>query len=223
MGTGTDVGKTYVTALMVKALRNYGERSAYYKAAMSGNVRGSDGNLIAGDAAEVRRVSGIDQPIATTCPYVYENAYSPHLAALTEGDPVELETVVSGYNALVSEYDYITAEGSGGVICPLRSDGEQEIYLTDVIKRLGLPCLLVADAGLGTINAVTLTAHYMRSLGLKTVGVVFNRFIVGDPVCENNVLMCEKLTGLKTVAKICVGAEDFPVDPRKLYGESERV
>ncbi len=223
VGTGTDVGKTYVTALIVKSLENFGEKAAYYKAAMSGNERGADGGLIAGDAEKVKSVSGISQPVSTMCPYVYENAYSPHLAALTEGNPVELETVMLGYNALESKYDYITAEGSGGIVCPLRCDGRREIYLTDVIKELGLPCLLVADAGLGTINAVTLTVRYMQSLGLETAGVVFNRFVAGDPICENNVIMCEKLTGIRTVAKIEPNAKQFPADVRGLYKERKNI
>ena len=62
-GTGTDVGKTFVTALILKKLRECGESAAYYKAAMSGNERRDDGTLIPGDALYVKTISGIAQPL----------------------------------------------------------------------------------------------------------------------------------------------------------------
>ena len=92
-GTGTDVGKTYVTGLIVKKLWENKRNAAYYKAAMSGNDRGVDGSLLAGDALHVKTVSGIAQPINEMCPYLYETAVSPHLAARMEGNPVELQRV----------------------------------------------------------------------------------------------------------------------------------
>ena len=78
IGTGTDVGKTYVTGLIVKKLREHGRKAAYFKAAMSGNERNAQGNLIPGDALHVKTISGIEQPLATMCPYVYEPAVWLH-------------------------------------------------------------------------------------------------------------------------------------------------
>lgn len=89
-GTGTDIGKTYVTGLIVKKLRESGADAAYYKAAMSGNERRADGSLIPGDALQVKTMSGIGQPLEEMCPYVYETAVSPHLASRLEGNPVQM-------------------------------------------------------------------------------------------------------------------------------------
>ncbi|MBQ3943095.1 MAG: AAA family ATPase, partial [Elusimicrobia bacterium] len=80
-GTGTDIGKTYVTGLILKKLRGSGRNAAYFKAAMSGNERDLSGSLIPGDAVHVKTVSGIDQPLSEMCPYVYRTAVSPHLAS----------------------------------------------------------------------------------------------------------------------------------------------
>lgn len=93
-GTGTDVGKTYITGLILRKLHDNGVSAAYYKAAMSGNRRRPDGSLIPGDALYVKEVSGIEQPLAEMCPYVYENAVSPHLASRMEGNPVEMKRVL---------------------------------------------------------------------------------------------------------------------------------
>lgn len=80
-GTGTDVGKTFVTGLILKKLKQSGACAAYYKAAMSGNRPGTDGKPVPGDAVYVKEISGIEQPLEEMCPYVYEYAAAPHLAA----------------------------------------------------------------------------------------------------------------------------------------------
>lgn len=220
-GTGTDVGKTFVTGLMLKKLRENGRRAAYYKVAMSGNDRRADGSLIPGDALRVKEMSGIEQPLEEMCPYVYETAVSPHLAAKLEGNPVELERVLEGLRDVQARYDYVTVEGSGGILCPLRFDG-QSIQLEDVIKAGNLGCLIVADAGLGTINAVVLTVEYMKARHIPVKGILFNRFEPGNPLHEDNRRMCEALTGQKVLACVKKGDRelDLPVDVLEaLYDE----
>ncbi|MCI6568544.1 MAG: dethiobiotin synthase [Dysosmobacter sp.] len=208
-GTGTDVGKTYITALMVKKLHGAGLRAAYYKAAMSGNVRRPDGTLIPGDALCVQQVSGIGQSLESMCPYVYEHAYSPHLASRLEGNPVRMDVVKAGFAALESEYDYITVEGSGGILCPICFD-EAKIQLEDVIRELDAACVIVADAGLGTINSVGLTVSYMRAKGIPVRGLIFNHYHPGDVMEEDNLEMCRYFTGLDILA--CVRDDDAELD-----------
>lgn len=215
VGTGTDIGKTYVTGLLLKALRDSGQRAAYFKAAMSGNARDADGNLLPGDALWVKTVSGIEQPVREMCPYVYENAYSPHLAAKIEGNPIELHVVKERFVEVSQSYDYVTAEGSGGILCPLRFDDKQ-ILLEDVIRALNLPCLLVADAGLGTINSVVLTAEYMRTRKLPVKGMIFNRFHPESVLEQDNLRMCQHLTGLPVLACVKPGDTTLAIDTQTL-------
>lgn len=214
-GTGTDVGKTFVTGLILKKLKESGRSAAYYKAAMSGNERRTDGSLIPGDALYVKNISGIAQPLDTMCPYIYESAVSPHLASRLEGNPVQMDTVQAGFNAVCAEYDYVTMEGSGGILCPICFD-EKKIQLKDVIKKLNLSCLIVADAGLGTINSVVLTAEYMRARQIPVKGILFNHFHPGDVMEEDNLRMCEYLTGLKVLACVRDGDTDLDIDAELL-------
>lgn len=214
-GTGTDVGKSFVSGLIVKKLRESGLSAAYYKAAMSGNDRRPDGTLIPGDARYVKETSGIGQPLEEMCPYVYENALSPHLAARLEGGPVDLNRVLRGFEAVCRDYRFVTMEGSGGILCPLRFDRE-ELWLVDVVRACGLGCLLVADAGLGTINAVGLTAFYLKEQGIPLKGIIFNRFQPGNEMHEDNVKMCEHLTGVKTVARVREGDTELDVSAEQL-------
>lgn len=208
-GTGTDVGKTYVTGLIVKKLQELGKISAYYKAAMSGNDYDEQHELIPGDAMFVKNVSEIKQDVQSMCPYVYEVAVSPHLASRIEKNPVNMAVVRDGFYKLCDNYEYITVEGSGGIICPIRYD-EETIFLEDIVKELQLPCLMIADAGLGTINNVVLTYQYMKQKGITCKGIIFNNYHPNDVMEEDNMFMCEELTGLPVIA--CVKPEDKELD-----------
>ena len=128
---------------------------------------------------------------------------------------MELSVVQEGFCRVSGAYDYVTVEGSGGILCPIRYD-EERIMLEDVIKALDLSCLLVADAGLGTINSVALTAEYMRARKLPIVGLIFNRFHPGDVMEEDNIRMCEELTGLKTLACVREGDRELPMEAEAL-------
>lgn len=223
-GTGTDIGKTYVTGLIVKKLAKCGKNPGYYKAAMSGNERRKDGSLVPGDALFVQQCSGIDQPLEEMCPYVYENAYSPHLASRIEGNPVVMDVVKQGFCAVLQKYDYVTMEGSGGILCPVCFD-EAKIQLEDIVKELKLPSVIIADAGLGTINSVVLTAEYMKAKKLDVKGIIFNHFHPGNVMEEDNIFMCEYMTGLPALAKVEDGAEELDIDIDVLTSlyEQERI
>ncbi len=210
-GTGTDIGKTYVAGLIVKKLAEAGKNPGYYKAAMSGNERRADGTLIPGDALFVRQTSGIAQPLEEMCPYVYAHAYSPHLASRIEGNPVVMDVVKQGFSTVCGKYDFVTVEGSGGILCPICFD-EAKIQLEDVVKELGLASIIVADAGLGTINSVVLTVEYMQAKNLPVKGMMFNHFHPGSVMEEDNISMCEYMTGLSTLAKVKDGDTELDID-----------
>lgn len=208
--TGTDIGKTYVTALMVKKLREAGYSAGYYKAALSG----AD-SITESDAGYVKKISGIEQQDETLLSYLYQSAVSPHLAAKLEGNPVDLGKVRADYMRVLEDHDYVTVEGSGGIVCPIRWDEEHRILLEDVIKALELSTVIVADAGLGTINAVVLTAEYLRSRDIVIKGVILNQYI-GGAMQEDNVRMIEELTGLPVLALVRSGDEELEMDAEHL-------
>ena len=221
-GTGTDTGKTYITGLIVKKLQEARKNPAYYKAAMSGNDRRPDGTLIPGDALAVQTMSGIDQSLTSMCPYVYEHAYSPHLASRLEGNPVVMEVVKHGFADVAADYDYVTVEGSGGILCPICFD-EAKIQLEDVVKELRLSSILIADAGLGTINSVVLTAEYMKTHGLPLKGIIFNHYHPGDVMEDDNIFMCEHMTGLPTLAKVQDGDTELDMNINALCALYDEV
>lgn len=211
-GTGTDIGKTYIAGLIVKKLHEHGLNPGYYKAAVSGNKRDAGGALIPGDALHVKTVSGISQDTKSMCPYIYEAAVSPHLASRLEGNPVQMARVREGFYDVSAKCNYVTVEGSGGICCPICFD-EEFIKLEDIIREFDLPAVIVADAGLGTINGVVLTAEYMRARGMRIKGIIFNNFHKGDVMEEDNKFMCEHMTGLKVIACVPARASDIDIKP----------
>lgn len=207
--TGTDVGKTYVTGLIVKKLCEAGIKAGYYKAALSGAEK-VDGKLIPGDVQYVKKTAKLQAPMEQMVSYVYENAVSPHLAARIEGHSVEMEKVLADYLRQAAQYELLTVEGSGGIVCPIRLDEEEEIWLEDIIKKLQLDTVVIADAGLGTINQVVLTTDYMRQHGMKVKGIILNRYHKGNQMEEDNLKMIERVTGIPVITT--VGEYDEKLD-----------
>ena len=208
-GTGTDIGKTYVTGLIVKCLRDAGLSAGYYKAALSGAEVAADGTLLPGDALHVARVAGLDAADVTVS-YVYRDAVSPHLAAQIEHRPMDFAKVAQDYRRAKERTDYLTVEGSGGIICPLRWDDDEHVVLDDLAVRLGLAALVVADAGLGTINAAVLTAEHLHARGIPLRGFIFNNWH-GGLMQEDNVRMVEEITGTRVLARVPHGAAELPM------------
>mgnify|MGYP003376630698 FL=1 len=211
-GTGTDVGKTYVTGLIVRKLRQAGLNGGYYKAALSGAICDKDGVLQPGDALYVRRVAEMDESVENLVTYVYPEAVSPHLAAKMNHRPIDFDRVKSDFERAKSRYDYLTMEGSGGIICPLRWDNQQHMLLDDLVKRLHLGVLIVADAGLGTINSTVLTIEHLRAREIPVRGIIFNKYIPRDIMQDNNASMIEEMTGVKLLAYVKKGDTELDID-----------
>lgn len=211
--TGTDVGKTFVTALLVKKWRNSGIDAGYYKAALSG-AELRDGKWIAGDADYVKRTAGLPDTQEELVSYVYKEAVSPHLAAHKEGNPVELTQVKADFVAATQRHEFVFVEGSGGIICPIRYD-DKKIFLADIMKELGLPLLIVTTAALGSINACVLTVEYARARGLDVKGIIVNRYGISGHIQmeDDNIYMMQELTGLPILAKIKEGDNDLGTAP----------
>lgn len=207
--TGTDVGKTFVTALLVKKWRDSGIDAGYYKAALSG-AELRDGKWIAGDADYVKTIAKLPDSQEELVSYIYKEAVSPHLAARKEGNPVELAKVKADFVAASTRHKFLFAEGSGGIICPIRYDS-QKIFLEDIIKTLDLPILIVTTAALGSINSCVLTVEYARAHGLKIRGIIVNRYKDSE-MERDNICMMQEMTGLDILAKIPEGASNLGVD-----------
>ena len=214
-GTTTDVGKTFISALVVKFLRDFGLNAGYYKAAASGVDLDSEGRLIGGDPIYVNDFAKIGETAENLVSYVYAQPVSPHLAARINNRPIEFEVVKHDFELAKSKYEYLVVEGSGGVICPLRWDNKSHFMLLDMVRALELPILLVADAGLGTINSTVLTVDYLRHHNFNVNSIIFNHF-KNEAMETDNLEMVETMTALPVIAKVKQGDDKLNVDLKTL-------
>lgn len=201
IGTGTDVGKTYVAALLINRLRQEGINANYYKAAVSGNTR-VGGKLIPGDALFVKNFANLDTDLSEMVSYVYEEPLSPHLAARKEENFADIRTIKAAFRKISRKSDFVVVEGSGGVLCPLVYDDEVAIWLEDIVRILRLPVVVVADAGLGTINATGLTVWYLKRNDFDVKGIILNNFDESNFMHVDNKCVIEDITRIPVIATV---------------------
>jgi len=164
-GTGTEVGKTVVAAVLAHALAEEGKRVAVFKPAVTGLEE--EGET---DHALLRRASGSDQSDAEIAPYRYGPPASPHLAAAIAGEEIDPGRLREAAQAAAASADTIVCEGVGGLLVPL----SPSYLVRDLAADLGYPLVVVASPGLGTINHTLLTLESARTAGLEVAAVVLN-------------------------------------------------
>jgi dethiobiotin synthetase len=166
-GTGTEVGKTVVAGVLARQMAASGRRVAVFKPAVSGLDELHEEGA-APDHEHLRSASGSNQTADEISPYRFGPAVSPHLAAELDGTAIDPERLRGGLTAARSAGDFLVCEGVGGFLVPLRLD-----YLVrDFARDAGLPVLVAAAPGLGTINHTLLTVEAARGAGLEVAGVV---------------------------------------------------
>ena len=154
-GTDTDAGKTVVAAALVAALG-----ADYWKPVQSGADE-----LPGGDTGVVARLTGRPRADFPPPAYVFQAALSPDQAAELEGVRIDPARIV-----LPARDRFLVVEGAGGLLVPL--DGAT--LMIDLAARLGLPIVLAARTGLGTINHTLLSLEALARRGLPVAGVVFS-------------------------------------------------
>jgi dethiobiotin synthetase len=193
-GTDTGVGKTEVAAALVAAWRARGLDVGVMKPAQSGVEDGQPT-----DADRLRDAAGGGDPLALVCPYSLRAPLAPAVAARLEGVEISFSHLVTCAGELARRHQALVVEGAGGLLVPLT---DSHTY-ADLAVALGLPVLLVARAGLGTVNHAALTCEALRARGLAVAGVVLNRATAAaDPSEPHNAGEIERLTGVRVIASL---------------------
>ncbi|MCF2943003.1 dethiobiotin synthase [Paenibacillus tarimensis] len=198
-GTDTGVGKTLVTAALAAALREEGRNIGVWKPVQSGVLIGSG----ASDAERLLQGSGVEERPEAVASFTFEEPLTPVLAAERAGVDLSMDDLLVPGIRLAERYGGgLLVEGAGGVAVPLTKDA----LVIDLIVRLGLPVLIAARSGLGTINHTLLTAEALRARGIPVVGAVLNDGAAGmpadDPSVSSNAAMIEKYGGIKVLGRL---------------------
>ena len=174
-GIDTDIGKTYATGLLAKALMQQGVNVITQKLVQTGISKQADGELgIADDILSHRQLMQMPlQPCDldfTTCPYRYEKPASPHLSAALANQPLNINVITDATKALQADYDVVLLEGAGGLLVPIN----EQLLTLDYIAKQGYPIVLVTSGRLGSINHTLLSLEAIKSRGLMIHSVIYN-------------------------------------------------
>lgn len=164
-GTDTGVGKTFVAGGLAAALRRKGIDVGVFKPFESGTASGHS------DYKYLKGMSGSQDSDDWICPYRFEEALAPAVAAERAGVEIDWCRVTDCFESVTTRHDFVIVEGAGGLLVPL-APGKTNI---DLIRKCGLPVLLVARLGLGTINHTLLSISYLQSRKIPCLGVVLNQ------------------------------------------------
>lgn len=170
-GTGTDVGKTVVSAALMMRLRRH-EPVRYWKPIQTGIELPLNGG---NDTAEVARIAGCAASELHDFGVRLPGPVSPHLAAQRTGKRINVQEIALLGNP-PDEYCWIV-EGAGGLLVPVNPDET----MTALVRKLKLPLIIAAHSGLGTINHTLLTLEAARMRSFAIAGVV----MVGEPNAAN--------------------------------------
>jgi len=217
-GTGTEVGKTVMAGVIARTASDDGADVRVFKPAVSGLDKLEPGTLP--DHEHLRMASRSEQADDEIAPYRYGPAVSPHLAAELAGELIDPYMLRHRLRDAREAGDFLVCEGVGGFLVPLRAG-----YLVrDFARDAGLPVVVVASPGLGTINHTLLTVESVRDAGLEVLSVVLTPWPWPDEptaVHESNLVSIARLAGVEVVTW---GALD-PADPEtwgeyRLFGRS---
>jgi dethiobiotin synthetase len=186
-GTDTGAGKSVVAAAICAALAERGERVAAFKPVVTG--LDEEPGEWPHDHVLLAEAAGGRQAPEGVAPYRFGPPVSPHFAAELAGEAIEPSLIVAAARA----HDLVIAEGVGGLMVPITPG-----YLVrDLAVDLGLPLIVAARTGLGTINHTLLTVEAARAAGLPVIAVVMTPWPAGpEPIERSNRATVERLAGV---------------------------
>lgn len=206
-GTDTGVGKTYVACSLARAMVERGIFVGVMKPVAAGSR---------GDAKELIKAAAVNESLEKVNPVYLRFPLAPMVAARLEKRKIDLKPVWETYGEFSKKYRFNIIEGAGGLLVPIKRD----YFVIDIIKEFSLPVLVVARAGLGTINHTLLAVDKLKREKIKIAGIVLNSFASGSLAEKTNPGIIRELSGLN-VAVLAVNKEINLEENSWLIGEKK--
>lgn len=192
-GTDTDAGKTYVTCLLLEALRREGKAAAGYKPFACGDRA---------DAHALVASSGGAATLEETNPVYLKVPACPYAAGLLENKTVDVEAARQGFFSLAARFSHVLVEGAGGWEVPVT----ESLSLADLAQELGLPVIVVVNNRLGCLNHAILTVRNIQARGLRCAGLVLNQVQdERDLASISNRMVLERFLDVPVLAEVMHG------------------
>ena len=196
-GTDTDAGKTYVTCLLLEALKREGKRAVGFKPFCCGERM--DAKLLLQASAEGVSVDEVN-PVWLKVPA------APYAAALMENRVLDFDSIRSAFDHLNAQFDRVLVEGAGGWEVPLAKG----ITVADFAQTLGLPVIVIVNNKLGALNHALLTLKNIQARGLECAGIILNYVSdERDPASISNRSVLASFTDVPVLAEIMHGETEI--------------
>jgi dethiobiotin synthetase len=196
-GTDTDAGKTYVTCLLLEALKRAGKTTAGFKPFVCG---------ARDDAIHLVNASTEGLTVEEVNPVWLKVPAAPYAAAMMENRRFELNDVIARFQDLAQRHDHILVEGAGGWEVPLNEFST----MADFAQRLALPVIVVVNNKLGCLNHTILTVRNIQARGLTCAGLILNYVQEGrDAASISNRMVLEHFLNVPVLAEIMHGETEI--------------
>ena len=168
-GTGTDVGKTFITENLIYLLKAKGFTVSPYKPIETG-CKKNKSKLIPSDASKFHKLIDKEIDIDLINPYRFQQPISPNRAIRLANKKIFIDDYI-GRSKLLPKNDYLIVEGAGGLYSPISTDG----YNIDLIKRMKIPTVLVAKDEIGVINNILLSLDLLKKYKISVLAIILNK------------------------------------------------
>ncbi len=201
-GTDTDAGKTYVSSLIIRALRAERIDVMGYKPICCGDRN---------DALEMADACGFSEPsdelLDKINPVWLKTPAAPHVAAIFENVQIEKERLIQGYKHLLDQHACVITEGAGGWLVPIQG---MKFCVAELAAEIGDPVILVVGNRLGALNHTLLTVEAMRSRGIEPAGLIFNN--LSDEMSTATITnkgIVEDMCGVGVITDVILGQKEI--------------
>lgn len=181
-GIDTNIGKTFATGILARALAEKGKKVITQKMIQTGCTDTSE------DIEMHRQLQGIpftdEDKIGLTCPYIFTYPCSPHMAAARDGRTIDVATITEATRKLQDTYEYVLLEGAGGLMVP----NDFNTLAIDYVKEQNYPVVLVTSGKLGSINHTLLSLFACKQYGIEVKALVYNLYPQTDKLIEDNTM-----------------------------------
>ncbi len=215
-GTDTGIGKTVIGGALALLLRQAGCRAGVFKPVATGCRRDVRLGLVSEDAEFLAHCAESPEDLATVNPVRYSGDLSPMVAAQQQKRPIDWSAIDESWRRIGQSADWVVVEGAGGLLVPI----DTRTNMADLAGRFGLPLVVVARPGLGTINHTLLTLEAARHRGLSVAAVVVNGYRAGSATLAEETNP-EVIARLAKIPIPLIVPFDPGTDPRQgIVGES---
>ncbi len=194
-GTDTDVGKTYITAGLAVTLRKMGLDIGVMKPFAAGTAQKK--GFKSEDIEILSKAAQVNDPENLINPQFFKISASPYTAWKKLKIKPKVSTILSSFKKLSKLHETILVEGMGGVMTPILKD----YYITNLIKDMKIPTILVTRSKVGTVNHTIMTVKMCEKYKIPIKGIIINNFDRGYPVKQLTSDL-QNLTGIKVLGSI---------------------